>query len=126
MPITVARASAVLIFAFLGVEAALTPSGEVRDSSRTVPRAIFVAMVGITVLYIAVQLVTQGILGAQLAGQKTPVAEAAAAVLGSEEKAHLAGFVEFLAARGDPRDVIVNHVIEIDSSDLITLSPIPE
>ena len=49
----VARASVVLIFAFLGVESALVPSGEVRDPSRTVPRAIFLAMIGATVLYLA-------------------------------------------------------------------------
>jgi APA family basic amino acid/polyamine antiporter len=79
----VARASTVIIFAFLGVEAALLPSGEVKDPSRTVPRAIFLAMLAITVLYLTVQVVTQGILGASLAGQKTPVAEAAAAVMGA-------------------------------------------
>ena len=49
----VARASAVLIFAFLGVESALVPSGEVHDPSRTVPRAIFLAMIGATVLYLS-------------------------------------------------------------------------
>jgi APA family basic amino acid/polyamine antiporter len=79
----IARASAVLIFAFLGVETALVPSGEVRDSSRTVPRAIFIAMTGITLLYLAVQIVTQGILGAALVGQKEPLAEAAAVALGA-------------------------------------------
>ena len=78
----VARASTVVIFAFLGVESALVPSGEVRDPSRTVPRAIFIAMIGVTVLYLAVQVVAQGILGASLAGQKTPLAEAAAVVMG--------------------------------------------
>ena len=78
----VARASIVSIFAFLGVESALVPSGEVRDPARTVPRAIFLAMVGIAVLYLAVQLVTQGVLGPSLAGQKTPVAEAAAVAMG--------------------------------------------
>ncbi len=78
----VARASAVLIFAFLGVESALVPSGEVIDPARTVPRAICVAMVGITVLYLAVQLVAQGILGPDLAQQKTPLAEAAAVAIG--------------------------------------------
>jgi basic amino acid/polyamine antiporter, APA family len=81
-PRDVARASAVLIFAFLGVESALVPSGEVKDPSRTVPRAIFIAMLGVTVLYLAVQVVAQGILGASLAGQKAPLAEAAAVVLG--------------------------------------------
>lgn len=78
----VARASAVLIFAFLGVETALVPSGEVRDSSKTVPRAIFIAMSVVTLLYLAIQIVTQGILGPALVGQKTPLAEAAAVALG--------------------------------------------
>ena len=40
----VSRASVLLIFAFLGVESALVPSGEVQDPARTVPRAIFIAM----------------------------------------------------------------------------------
>ncbi|HEY9226003.1 MAG TPA: APC family permease, partial [Gemmatimonadaceae bacterium] len=53
----VARASTVLIFAFLGIESALVPSGEVHEPSRTVPRAIFIAMVGVTLLYLAVQVV---------------------------------------------------------------------
>jgi len=79
----VARASAVLIFAFLGVETALVPSGEVRDTSKTVPRAIFAAMIVVTLLYLAIQIVTQGILGPALVGQKTPLAEAAAAAFGA-------------------------------------------
>jgi amino acid transporter len=79
----VARASAVLLFAFLGVESALVPSGEVHEPSRTIPRAIFVAIIGITLLYLAVQLVTQGILGPALVGQKTPLAEAASSAMGA-------------------------------------------
>ena len=81
-PSNIARASAVLIFAFLGVETALVPSGEVINPARTVPRAILIAMIGVTVLYLAVQIVAQGILGPALAGQKTPLAEAAAAAMG--------------------------------------------
>ena len=76
------RASIVLVFAFSGLESALVPSGEVKDPSRTVPRAIFVAMGGITVLYIALQLVAQGILGASLSGRATPLADAAEIALG--------------------------------------------
>lgn len=79
---SISRASIVLIFAFMGVESALVPSGEVLEPSRTVPRAIFIAMTGITLLYLAVQLVTQGILGDSLAGRKTPLADAAAVALG--------------------------------------------
>jgi APA family basic amino acid/polyamine antiporter len=79
----VSHASIVLIFAFLGVESALVPSGEVREPARTIPRAIFVAMIVVTALYLAIQIVTQGILGPNLAGQKTPLAEAAAVAMGS-------------------------------------------
>jgi len=78
----VTRASIVLIFAFSGVESALVPSGEVKDPARTVPRAIFVAMLTITFLYVAIQLVAQGVLGSALATSTTPLADAAGAVLG--------------------------------------------
>ena len=78
----VARASIVLIFAFLGIETALAPSGEVRDTARTVPRAVFIAMLIVTLVYLAIQFVAQGLLGAALPGQKNPLAEAAAVVLG--------------------------------------------
>jgi amino acid transporter len=82
-PAQITRASIMLIFAFLGVESALVPSGEVRDPARTVPRALFTAIGGIAVLYIAIQLVTQGILGPALVDQKTPLAEAARVSLGA-------------------------------------------
>ena len=79
----VGRSSAVLIFAFLGVEAALVPSGEVKDPARTVPRAVFLAIGAIALLYIAVQIVAQGVLGPALATTKTPVADAGGAALGA-------------------------------------------
>jgi len=78
----VARASILLIFAFSGVESALVPSGEIKDVKRTVPRGILLAMVTITAVYLAIQLVAQGVLGPGLAGQKTPLAAAAAGVFG--------------------------------------------
>ena len=78
----VARASILLIFAFSGVESALVPSGEIKDVKRTVPRGILLAMVVITAVYLTIQLVAQGVLGAGLAGQKTPLAAAAAGVFG--------------------------------------------
>jgi APA family basic amino acid/polyamine antiporter len=79
----VARASTLLIFAFLGVESALAPSGEVRDPKRTIPRAIFIAMAAVTVVYLALQVVAQGVLGATLSGRATPLADAAGAALGA-------------------------------------------
>jgi len=79
----IARSSIVLIFAFSGVESALVPSGEIKDPARTVPRAVFLAMLAITVLYIAIQVVAQGVLGPALASSATPLADAAGAVFGS-------------------------------------------
>ena len=78
----VSRASVLLVFAFLGVESALVPSGEVRDPARTVPRAIFVAMTTVALLYVAIQLVAQGLLGAALPGDPTPLASAAGVAMG--------------------------------------------
>lgn len=78
----VAQGAAFVIFAFLGIEAALVPSGEVRDPARTVPRAIAIAMTVVTVLYLAVHVVTQGILGPALATSATPVADAAGVGIG--------------------------------------------
>jgi amino acid transporter len=64
------------IFAFAGMEIALGASGEVRDPARTIPRALVAAMMLIVLLYLAIQVVTQGILGADLAASRAPLAEA--------------------------------------------------
>jgi amino acid transporter len=85
-PSSLSRASIVLIFAFLGVESALVPSGEVKTPSRTVPRALAIAMTAVVVLYIAIQLVVQGVLGPALgepAASATPLAAAAGVALGA-------------------------------------------
>lgn len=79
---TFARSSILLIFAFAGVEAALVPGGEVKDPARTVPRALFVAMAIITLLYAGLQLVAQGVLGPALAMSPAPLADTAGAALG--------------------------------------------
>ena len=80
----VARTSLLLIFAFAGLEVALVPSGEVRDTAHTVPRAIALAMIGITALYITLQVSAQGILGSGLAeANVSPLADAAGASFGA-------------------------------------------
>jgi basic amino acid/polyamine antiporter, APA family len=79
---TLARSSILLIFAFAGIEAALVPSGEVKDPARTVPRALVIAMVLITLLYAGLQFVSQGVLGPALATSKTALADAAGVALG--------------------------------------------
>ena len=80
---TLARSSILLIFAFAGIEAALVPGGEVKEPARTVPRAIFLAMAAVTLLYAGLQFVAQGVLGPALATSKAaPLAEAAGVALG--------------------------------------------
>src|SRR5881275_1254030 len=53
-----------LMFAFVGIEVALIPSGEVKNPSRTVPRSAYLALVVTTIIYILIQVVAQGTLGA--------------------------------------------------------------
>ena len=77
------RACVTLIFAFLGFENALNPSGEVKDSHRTVPRAVLLALGLVTVLYLTIQMVAAGVLGPQLAKETAaPLAATAGVVFG--------------------------------------------
>ena len=74
-------ASMVLVmFAYSGMETALVPSGEINDPARDVPRATLVAIALVVVLYLAIQIVGQGLLGAQLAESGVPVADTAGAL----------------------------------------------
>jgi basic amino acid/polyamine antiporter, APA family len=75
--------SLLLFFAFGGAELALTPSGEVQNPSRTVPRAILLGLGGVLALYISVHGVAQGVLGSELAQHKgAPLAATAERILG--------------------------------------------
>lgn len=80
----VATTVGTLIFAFTGIETALMPSGEVKDPTRTVPRAAMLALGAATLLYLAVQAVGLGVLGTAL-GKDTvaPLASATATFAGS-------------------------------------------
>ena len=80
----VSRTAMVLIFAFMGFESALTPSGEVKNPVRTVPRSIAIALISVTILYILIQVVSQGVLGGELAtNDKAPLAETARRLMGN-------------------------------------------
>ncbi|CAN5513922.1 APC family permease [soil metagenome] len=73
-----------LLFAFVGIEVALMPSGEVLNPSRTVPRAIYTALAITTAMYLLIQAVAQGTLGPALADASgAPLATAAATFLGT-------------------------------------------
>jgi amino acid transporter len=87
----IGSASLVLVFAFTGAEGALTSSGEVSNPSRTVPRAILLGIAIISALYIAIQLVAQGVLGPDLAlDQTAPLAAVAGRAFGPGGRALLA------------------------------------
>jgi basic amino acid/polyamine antiporter, APA family len=80
----VATTVGTLIFAFTGIETALMPSGEVKDPTRTVPRAAMLALGAATLLYLAVQAVGLGVLGTALGDDTVaPLASATATFAGS-------------------------------------------
>jgi basic amino acid/polyamine antiporter, APA family len=84
-PGQVATTVGTLIFAFTGIETALMPGGEVRDPTRTVPRAAMLALGGATLLYLAVQAVGLGVLGTSLGDDTVaPLATAAGTFAGSK------------------------------------------
>jgi len=77
-----------IILAFIGMETAVTLSGEVRDPARTVPRAAIMAMTGVVILYVSVQLVAQGLLGPALVNDPAaPLAAGAGAAFGPVARA---------------------------------------
>jgi amino acid transporter len=79
----IGEGSLLLFFAFSGAEAALTPSGEIRDPARTVPRGMLGGMAALVIIYVLVQMVSQGVLGAELPLRtESPLAHVASAVLG--------------------------------------------
>ena len=77
------EASLLLFFTFQGAEEVLCPGAEIRNPSRTVPRAIFAAMAVLIVLFAGLQAVCQGILGpALIHSTATPLADVAARIAG--------------------------------------------
>jgi amino acid transporter len=74
------RALILALFAFTGMEAALSASGEVAQPARSIPRALAIAMLTVTFLYAAIQVVAQGMLGASLAESTVPLADAMARI----------------------------------------------
>lgn len=68
------------LFTFTGMEGALSASGEVRNPSRTIPRGLALAILTVTVLYMGIQSVAQGILGSGLSASKVPLADAMARI----------------------------------------------
>jgi amino acid transporter len=79
---SIGRGAVVLFFAFMGIEGGLNLSGEVENPGCTVPRAIAITLTLVAVLYIGLQFVAQGVLGADLAVAKAPLVATATAAFG--------------------------------------------
>ena len=75
------KALVVAVFAYSGIETALAPSGEVRDPARVVPGAALVGVGIVVVLYVSLQIASQGILGPALAGHDAPLSAVAEALI---------------------------------------------
>ncbi len=83
IPATVdfATAALLVIYAFVGWEAAVVPAGETRKPSRDVPRALFWALGVVTVLYVAIQSVSLAVLPG-LAESERPLVEVGEVLFG--------------------------------------------
>ena len=77
------KTSLVLFFAFQGCESGIVVSGEVINPKRTIPKAIFISITAIVILYMLIQTVAQGVLGDELPQHTaTPLAAAANVIFG--------------------------------------------
>jgi len=77
------EACLVLFFMFGGAEAALTSSGEIRDPSRTVRRGVIGGAATVVAIFMLIQVVSQGVLGAGLAtATHAPLAALASRLFG--------------------------------------------
>jgi basic amino acid/polyamine antiporter, APA family len=79
----VLSAAALVFFAFIGFDEVITLAEETRDPSRTVPRALLLALGLSTALYVAVAIGAVSVLGSDaLAASPRPLADVMAHVLG--------------------------------------------
>lgn len=75
--------SLMLLFAFVGAETALNVGGEIKNPRKTIPKGIVLSIFIVVILYIAIQITAQGILGADLLEfRDAPLAEVAMRMIG--------------------------------------------
>ncbi|WP_174300240.1 APC family permease [Caulobacter sp. S45] len=79
-PSAFGRAMLLAAFSFQGMEGALAVSGEVRRPARNIPLGLLSAMSCVALLYVAIQVVTEGVLGPALGRSAAPLADALAGV----------------------------------------------
>jgi amino acid transporter len=79
----VGKTSLILFFAFVGGENGLIVGGEIKNPKRTIPRGIFIGITSVVVIYILIQMVSQGVLGSELPNYTaSPLAETAKVAFG--------------------------------------------
>lgn len=79
----IGAASLLLMFAFMGIETPITNSGEIKNSKRTVPLGIFFGISTVLIIYLTIQLVTQGVLGNTISAHKdSPLGAVAGIIFG--------------------------------------------
>jgi APA family basic amino acid/polyamine antiporter len=79
-----AATAAITLWAFLGLESATVPSGEVRNPTRTIPLATIIGVLIASAVYIMVTVVAIGVLpSAELAASSAPLADVASLMWGS-------------------------------------------
>ncbi|HEX4379431.1 MAG TPA: APC family permease [Candidatus Acidoferrum sp.] len=83
------EATLVLVYAYGGFEAVLLASGEMRDPRHDAPIALMIGIASVALIYTLVQVVVSGTLHNPAATQR-PLADSAAAVLGSGAAAAIA------------------------------------
>ncbi|MGM9533956.1 MAG: APC family permease [Intestinibacter sp.] len=82
-----AAAGIILIFyAFTGFESFVVATGEIENPKKNMPIALIVTMAIVAVIYILIQIVCVGVLGANLADNSAPIAEASNVFLGGYGK----------------------------------------
>lgn len=74
------RAVILALFVCSGMETPLAASGEIAKPSRTIPRGLAMGMMFVIGLYIAIQVIAQGLLGPALAHSRVPLADAMARI----------------------------------------------
>jgi amino acid transporter len=80
---SVGTASLLLFYAFMGLETPLCNGGEIKNPKKTVPLGLFLGISGVLILYMAIQFVTQGVLGDSIAHYKdAPLAAVSGIVFG--------------------------------------------
>ncbi|MBS4044538.1 MAG: amino acid permease [Chitinophagaceae bacterium] len=80
---TIGETSLILLFAFFGAETALSISGEIKNPNKTIPKAIFISISTVVLIYLLTQFVAQGVLGKDLLNhQAAPLIALAVKIVG--------------------------------------------